>query len=104
MKVFDLNKMTALPYEQRERNVFYQTKEFKTRMIELPPGGEMPTCEMASHVIFYVLDGEVKVTINSETVELREKQCLITEPAIISMKTENGVRLMGIQVAKSPER
>lgn len=104
MKVFDLKKMKAAPYEQRERNVFYQAREFKTRIVELPPGGEMPTCEMASHVIFYVLDGEVKVTVNSETVELKEKQCLITEPATLSMTTEIGVRLMGIQIATNTER
>lgn len=98
MRVFDLNEITALPYEQRDKNVFYQDREFKTRIVELPPGGEMPTCEMASHVIFYVLDGEVKVTVNSETVGLKEKQCLITEPATLSMTTEKGVRLMGIQI------
>ncbi|MFC1935130.1 hypothetical protein ACFLXZ_02315, partial [Chloroflexota bacterium] len=63
-------------------------------------GGQMPICEMASHVIFYVLGGEARVTVNSETVELKEKQCLITEPATLSMTTETGVRLMGIQVPK----
>ena len=104
MKIFDLAETAAFPYEQREKNVFYQTKEFKTRIIELPPGGQMPTCEMASHVIFYVLDGEARVTVNSETVELKEKQCLITEPATLSMTTEKGVRLMGIQIARSNER
>ena len=101
MKVFDLIKMAAFPYEQREKNVFYQTKKFKTRIVELPPGGEMPICEMASHVIFYVLDGEVKVTVNSETAVLKEKQCLITEPATLSMRTQKGVRLMGIQIVKA---
>ena len=103
MKVFDLDKMTVFPYEQREKNVFYQTNEFKTRIIELPPGGQMPTCEMASYVIFYVLNGKVKVTVNSETIDIKEKQCLITEPATISMKTESGVKLMGIQVVTSNE-
>jgi len=101
MKVFDLNKISAFPYEQREKNVFYQAKEFKTRIIELPPGGQIPTCEMVSHVIFYVLGGEARVTVNSKTVELKEKQCLITEPATLSMTTEKGVRLMGIQVLKT---
>ena len=98
MIIFDLNNMTAFPYDQREKNVFYQTEEFKTRIIELPPGGDIPTCEMASYVIFYILDGEVRVTLNSETVELKEKQCLITEPAKISMTTASGVKLMGIQI------
>jgi len=102
LKVLDLNKMTAFPYEQREKNVFYQAEEFKTRIVvELPPGEEMPICKMASHVIFYVLNGVVKVTVNSETAELREKQCLITEPATLSMRTEKGVRLMGIQIVKA---
>jgi len=101
MKVFDLNEIAALRYEQRDKNVFYQTKEFKTRIIELPPGGQMPTCEMASHVIFYVLGGEARVTVNSKTVEIKEKQCLITEPAPLSMITENGVRLMGIQIVNT---
>jgi hypothetical protein len=77
LRVLDLNEMKAFPYEQRERNVFYQSQEFKIRIVELPPGGEMPTCEMASHVIFHVL-------------ELKEKQCLITGPATLSMITENG--------------
>ena len=58
----------------------------------------MPICEMASHVIFYVLNGEARVTVNSETVEIKEKQCFITEPATLSMTTEKGVRLMGIQI------
>ena len=93
--------MAAFPYEQREKNVFHQTEEFKTRIIELPPSGKMPTCEMASYVIFYVLDGEVRVTVNSETVVLKDKHCLITEPATISMMTEKGAKLMGIQITKA---
>jgi mannose-6-phosphate isomerase-like protein (cupin superfamily) len=101
MKVFDLGEMKALPYEQREKNVFYQSKEFKTRIIELPPGGEMPSCEMVSHVIFFVLSGKAKVKVNNKTVVLKEKQCLITEPSTISMKTDNGVRLIGIQITKA---
>jgi mannose-6-phosphate isomerase-like protein (cupin superfamily) len=103
MKVFDLNKITVFPYEQRDKNVFYQTKEFKTRIIELPPDGQMPICEMASHVIFFVLEGEAIVTVNSETVTLKEKQCLITEPATLSMKTMSGVKILGVQIAKTAE-
>ena len=56
MQVFNLKEMTSYPYEERDRNVFYKAEEFKARIIELPPGGEMPTCDMASYVIFYVID------------------------------------------------
>jgi quercetin dioxygenase-like cupin family protein len=101
MRVFDLGKMKSFPYDQRERNVFYQADEFKARIIELPPGGMMPACEMASYVIFVVLDGKASVTVDSTTVELSEKQCLITGPATLSMRTDKGVRLTGIQIVRT---
>jgi len=101
MRVFDLGEMKAFPYERRERNVFYQVKEFKIRIVELPPGGEISACQMVSHVIFYVLNGEVSVTANSATAELKEKQRLITGPATLSMRTEKGIRVMGIQIVKT---
>ena len=61
----------------------------------------MPVCEMASHVIFFILDGEATVTVNSETVTLKEKLCLITEPATLSMKTTSGIKILGVQIQKS---
>jgi len=103
MKVFDLSKMKAFPYEKREKNVFYQVKEFKTRIIELPSGGKMPPCEMSEHVVFVVLDGEVMVEVSSEKVSLKEKHCLIAEPAAMSMRTQKGVRMLGIQIAAAPK-
>jgi len=101
IKIFNIKSMKAYPYEEREKNVFYKTKEFKTRIIELPAGGEMPTCEMSSYVIFYVVEGSAEITVNQEKVNLKEGQCLITEPATLSIKTDNGVKIMGIQVMKS---
>lgn len=101
MRVFDIKAMAANPYEERDKNVFYKAKEFKTRVIELPPGGEMPTCEMVSYVIFYVTEGSAEVRVNQEKVNIREGQCLITEPSTLSMRTNDGVKIMGIQVVKN---
>jgi len=100
IEVFDLATIPAYPYEKREKNVFYQAKEFKTRIIDLPPNGQMPTCEMASYIVFYVMSGKVDVSVNLEKVTIGEKQCLITKPATLSMKTDNGVKLLGIQIVK----
>ena len=101
IQVFDLKAMKAYPYEERDRNVFYKTREFKARIIKLPAGGEMPTCEMASYVIFYVIEGAAEVRVNQEKVNIKEGKCLITEPATLSIRTNDGVKLMGIQVVKS---
>jgi len=101
MKIFDLNSMRSYPYEERQKNVFYKAKEFKTRIIELPSGGEMPTCEMESYVIFSIITGTAEVSVNGEIANLKKGQCLITEPATLSMKTKDGVKIMGIQIEKS---
>jgi quercetin dioxygenase-like cupin family protein len=101
MQVFNVKTMAAYPYAERERNVFYQAQEFKARIIELPPGGKMPTCEMASYVMFYVLAEEAEIKVNLEKVTITEGQCLITEPATLSMRTQDGVKLMGIQIVKN---
>ena len=100
MQVFNLKTMKSYPYEDRHKNVFYKAKEFKTRIIELPPGGEMTTCEMPSYVIFYLIEGVAEVKVNQKKVNIKEGQCLIVEPATLSMKTQNGVKMMGIQIIK----
>lgn len=101
MQAFNLKTMKSHPYEERDKNVFYKANEFKTRIIKLLPGGEMPTCEMASYVIFYVIKGTAEVKVNQEKTILKEGQCLITEPSTLSMKTQNGVKMMGIQIMKT---
>lgn len=99
MKTFDLHTMAAAPYEERDSNVFYQSPEFKARIIELPAGGSMPDCEMESYVVFTAIEGEATVKVNGEKTGLQAGQCLITEPATLSMETGNGVKILGLQIA-----
>jgi quercetin dioxygenase-like cupin family protein len=101
MQVFNLKEMISYPYKERDSNVFYKAEEFKARIIELPPGREMPTCDMASYVIFYVIEGTAELRVNQEKTNIKEGQCLITEPATLSMKTKDGIKIMGIQINKS---
>lgn len=100
-RVFDLKSMYAYPYEERDKNVFYEADEFKIRIIELLAGGEMPNCEMEPYVIFNVISGEVEVSVNGEIRNLEEGECLITEPATLSIKTKKGVKMMGTQIEKN---
>lgn len=103
MKIFDLYKMKSFPYEERDKNVFYHSKEFKTRIIDLSAGEEMPECVMASYVIFLVLQGEAIVTVDSKDSVIGAGKCLISEPAVLSLKTKNGVKIIGIQINKNKE-
>jgi len=55
---------------------------------------------MKSYVIFINMDGKAEVMINSDKVALNEGQILLSEPATFSLITENGVKLLGIQITK----
>ena len=75
-------------------------KGLKARIIELPPDGEIPTCEIFFYVIFYVIKGTSEAKVNQEKIILKEGQCLIIEPVTLSIKTQEGVKMMGIQIMK----
>lgn len=98
MKIFDLMNLEAESYENRAFNVFFQNERFKTRVIVLEAGGKIPECKMDSYVMFYVVTGEVDLRKDDETAVLKENQIFITEPAVLSMESKLGARLMGVQI------
>ena len=101
MQIFNLDSLKTSPYDERDKNVFFKVEEFKTRIIRLLPGENIPECEMASYVIFIVLEGEAEITVNTDKANLVKNQCLITDPSIISMQSENGAKIIGIQIVKN---
>ncbi|MGM0365137.1 MAG: hypothetical protein ACQEP5_01225 [Actinomycetota bacterium] len=100
MKVVDLYKIESFPYGERGKNVFYKAEEFKIRIISLSAGQSIPECTMASYVVFVVLEGEAVVTVNGKKADISRGKCLISEPATLSLETETGVRIMGLQINK----
>ena len=100
MQVYDIKSINSYPYKDREKNVLFKSEEFKVRIIDLKKGEQLPTCEMNSYVIFINMDGKAEVMINSDKVTLKEGQFLVSEPATFSMTSENGVKMLGIQIEK----
>ncbi len=98
MRIFDLLNLESEAYEKREKNVFFQNELFKTRIIDLKPGHRIPDCQMDCFVLFYAVQGEVQLRKNNETATLKENQVFITEPALLSMETISGARLLGVQI------
>lgn len=96
MQVFDLKEMES----EKRATVFYEVDEFNSRLITLPSDGKIPPCDMDSYVLFYVVSGKVKVTVDGKEETLEEQECLITEPAKLSMKTEEGAKVLGLQISK----
>lgn len=67
-------------------------------MIVLEAGGKIQEFQMNSFVIFYVIKGEVLLRKNDESSILNENQVFISEPALSSMESTSGARLMGVQI------
>jgi quercetin dioxygenase-like cupin family protein len=101
MEIFDLMNLQAQGYQNRKVNVLYQNDVFKTRVIVLEAGGKIPECQMDTHVMFYVVKGEVILHKNNEASVLEENQLFISEPAILSMESVISARLMGVQIKTS---
>jgi len=98
MNVFDLEKITAHPLKEKEKNIFHHGRGFKARIIELPPGGAVPPCDMAQNVVFTVVSGSVEITVNNETAQAQPGHCVVTQPATVAMKSTDGARVMAIQI------
>ena len=100
MEIFDLNDILVHPFEERDGNVLFQNETFKVRLIQLEAGGEIPPCAMAMNVIFCVLRGKGIITVNDKTNQVKPHSLIITFPATISMKSDEGMKLLGIQIAR----
>ncbi|PIV21841.1 MAG: hypothetical protein COS40_06615 [Deltaproteobacteria bacterium CG03_land_8_20_14_0_80_45_14] len=98
MEIFDLNDSNVYPFEERDKNVLFQSGVFKVRLIQLEAGGEIPPCNMAMNVLFCILQGEGVIVVNEVSNQVKPHSLVITPPATISMKSEKGMRLFGIQI------
>jgi len=99
MKLFNVVDIHVGGGEPWPMRVFHETPEFTMRVIDLPPGGSIAPCEMASRVVFVCLAGEVSVSVDGEDAMLSSGAGLVSGPATLSMRTASGARLLGIQIA-----
>jgi len=98
MEVMDIEGMMVNPYDKRDKNVVHSGERFKVRTIGIPPQGSIPECVMTSSIIFYVISGSAEVTIDGEKRTIDAGHCLVSRPGTVSMRSETGVRILGIQV------
>ena len=101
MNIYDANIRGVEPVTGKRTAVLHQANNFKIRIVELPPGGNIPPCEMADSAMFHVLSGSANITVNSEIATVGEGQGIATGPATVSMTSKHGARLLGIQIQTS---
>lgn len=100
MEIFNPEQIPAFPIRDKHKNVFFQTSEFKMRIIELDKGEEIPECKMDSYVIFSVISGKVEILSDSKRAILTKGLMMVSGPATFSMKAITKSRITGIQITK----
>jgi quercetin dioxygenase-like cupin family protein len=97
MQHFDITTAKTHGHAEREKDVLFQAPEFKLRVVDLAAGESITQCGMPSYVVFVGIEGQAEITVAGEQVPISQGQVLVTEPATLSMSTDTGVRLLGIQ-------
>ena len=98
MEIFDLNDSNVYPFEEKDKNVLFQSEAFKIRLIQVEAGEEIPPCAMAMNVIFCILQGKGLITVNDQSNQVKPHSLIITNPATISMRSKDGMKVLGIQI------
>jgi hypothetical protein len=62
-------------------------------------GEEIPPCVMVMNVIFCVLQGKGIITVDDPSNPVKLHSHVVAPPATISRKSDEGMRLLGIQIA-----
>ncbi len=99
MNIYDLTKLELDPKAGGNCGAFYQNDLINARLIVLNAGQKISDARVDSYVMFYVVKGEVTLTRNDETATLHENQVFISDPAVVSLETVHGVRLMGVRIS-----
>ena len=103
MNIYDLTKLELDPKAGGNCGAFFQNGLINARLIVLSAGQKISDARVDSYVMFYVVKGEVTLTRNGETAALQENQVFITEPAVVSLTTAHGARLMGVRISAGKE-
>ena len=104
MNIYDLNKLELDPNAGGNCGAFYQNDLINARLIVLQAGQKISDARVDSHVMFYVVKGEVTLTRNGVTAALHENQVFLSEPAVVSLETVRGARLMGVRISQSEKQ
>jgi len=96
--IFDLNKLELNIDAEGNCAAFYEGDQFIARIIILEPGSKVQDRVMDSNVILTVIKGTVTLTRNGETAVLTEDQAFVSGPAVLTLSSDTGARLMDVRI------
>lgn len=75
---YTLNDLTgSLDDEPLAKMVFSSTDHLKAQVMRLKAGVQIPPCKMENDVMFFIIKGKGRITVDNETSEIYEGECVM---------------------------
>jgi len=98
----DVKKLVNFSNEEHTKVIFYDKGNIKAQIMCLKSGQLIPPCKMQSDVLFYVIEGEGEIIIDSEKETLKAGICVVVprsaESRSISAKSD--LVILAVQAKK----
>lgn len=100
---YSLNDLTdSLDDEPLAKMVFSCTDHLKAQVMRLKAGVQIPPCKMENDVMFFIRKGKGRITVDNETSEFSEGDCVMVphQAASRSIFAETDLEVFALQGLK----
>jgi mannose-6-phosphate isomerase-like protein (cupin superfamily) len=78
MEIFNIKTILAsMERKPVNKDVFCTTNNLKAQVMRLEAGMTIPPCKMDNDVLFYFLKGEGTITVDNETLNVGQGECVV---------------------------
>jgi len=78
MEIFNIKTILAsMERKPVNKDVFCTTDHLKAQVMRLEAGMTIPPCKMDNDVLFYFLKGEGTITVDNETLNVGQGECVV---------------------------
>ena len=100
MDLFEIDALAQFSADRPLKTVFFESPGVKAQVLGLEPGQSIPPCRMDHDVVFFVVEGEGRMTVDEETRPLRKSSWVFVpkEKDTRSLIAETRMTVMAIQV------
>jgi mannose-6-phosphate isomerase-like protein (cupin superfamily) len=99
MNKTDINKLIKYSDDKPHKEIFYDSGGIKTQIMCLKAGQIIPPCKMTNDVLFYVIEGEGEIIVDSKKEELKANVSIVVpcEAESRSIQAKTDMVILGVQ-------
>lgn len=100
MDVHVLEALLQFSQEAHTKYVFFESDKLKAQVVCLEAGQHIPPCQMDSDIIFFVMEGKGKITVDEKEEILKKTSWIFVpkENESRSLKAKTRMAVLAIQI------